>query len=736
MTGCALLRAIRVAPLRVLAVVLLVSTTGAGGATTAAGLDGPAPSTSVTSPPVAQQTPTNNTTVERHQNPANGTERGNLSRVTALLADSLGDRLGGSSIRLSREQYDVARRYVGREYREDLARYFEVAGQTATTSDDRLAERFNETSARQRRLADRLERFDETRRAYRRARQAGNETRAERLARELRRLATEIDETRGSVLEGYRAISSRTSVDLSNGSAVLNETVSRRLAEAREIRTAEFTATELEVETDTAVASFLTPVRLRGRLSSNGTPLADRTVRLAVGDRRLRTETDANGTFDVAYRPVTRPLGTQTIRVRYVPGNESNLQTSNDTVRVTVAQVRPDVAVAVSPAEARYDDRLRVASEVTAGGVAVPSAPVAVYLDGELVATGETTREGEINESVPLSTRTPEGTRTVRVVVGAENRSVGRGDDTATLTVLPSPARLSIEAALLNRSETAGRARTVLVRGRLATADGTPVADGTIELRVEGAVVGTVRTDGDGRYETTVAIPASRLPKTVGGEELLAVRATYAGEETNLEAATERTSVLVQAELLSVVGRRFSLSQSVAAFLVVGTALALRRRYGRSDEQVAPAAAEGDGTAAGTGDDGGAGEPGEPARPSLARARRVFDDGRPDAAVRYAYATVRTTLAGARDLPTVGTHWEFYRAWGDAARTHREELQRLTALYERAAFDDRSTGRETAAEALSLAETLVDGRVEPAPDSAVSAHPDGGRSDVPDSPGD
>jgi hypothetical protein len=690
---------------RLLVVVLLVSvpTAAAAGAETDATGNDESPRVPATSASlVAQQTPTNNTTVERHQDPAADAERGNLSRVSTLLSASLGTRLGRSSLTLSRAQYELAKRFVGPEYREDLGRYVDVSARTRTESDDRLAEQFNETASTQRRLVDQLETFNETKRAYLEARQEGNEVRAEQLARELRRLADDIEETRTTVVEDYRVITRQTAADLSNESDVLNETVAERLAAAREIQRAEFSATKLEVSASTTEASFLTPVRLRGRILSNGSALAAEPIELEVGDRRFVTETDGNGSFTLRYRPVSRPLGTQTLRVRYIPSNESNRRTANDTVTVNVTQTNPEVDALVSPTEARFNDTLRITGTASAGGEAVPTAPVEIYLNGNRVATGETTREGRINETVSLSPRTPNGTLPIDVVVGAAEQSIGVGSDTESLTVLTSPSNLYLNATGLDRSGAPDERRTVVARGRLTAADGTPIAGEWIEIRVEGTLVREILTDENGFYRATVQVPPRHLPTSVGGEERVRIVAAYDGEGTNLERRSVTAFVLFQAKLLAVIGRNHSVVQTLTVILVIGSAVALRRRFDRSaahDEAV---------TAATTPSD-----PGDPEDPSstppsfVELSRRSLEGDRPDTAVRFAYAAARATVSDAYDLETSGTHWEFFHACEDAGTGRLDELERLTALYESAAFDRRSLEAGAATEALSLAEEIT-----------------------------
>jgi cell fate (sporulation/competence/biofilm development) regulator YlbF (YheA/YmcA/DUF963 family) len=705
--------------LLVLTVVLASAPTGVAGGVDADRDPDPVRAVGDPSPVVSQQTPVNNSTVDRHQNPANETDDGDLSGVSAALSASLSQRLGDSSISLSRGQYDLAKDYVGPEYRQQLDRYFEVTEATPNESDDRLAERFNETSAAQGRLAERVAEFNETREEYRRAKQAGEQARAERLARELRQQADEIRETGGTVARDYSRISTEAGVDLSSATDALNETVEERLREAQEIQDREFTPTRLVVETRASDASFLDPVPLRGRLTSNGSALADRPIRLEIGAQVVETRTDADGNFSVGYRPVDQPLGSQRIDVLYLPRNESNLQRSNDSVTVTVAQVDPAVAVDVSPTVAGYNDTVRITGEVTAGGVAAPSTPLSVSVAGETLVENETTRDGRINETVRLPMRVTEGERAVTVAVGADNRSLARAEQRAVLNVTPTDADVFLNATRLNQSGSAIEQRTVLARGRLTTVEGVPIADQRIELRIDERTLGTVRTDETGRYETTVDIPTRYLPMSVGGEERVPITAAYDAEETGFGPTNTTARVLVQSELLAVVGRNFSVAESLAALLIVGSAVLLRVRYDQSVDRVADAPTGGP---TGSGPDGDAG-------PAAVRSRTdvagdLLDGGRVDEAVEFAYAAVRDRVGTAYDVPAdrSTTHWEFLRACDGVVGDRFADLERLTQLYERAAYDSRGVPEADAVEAVSIAET-VDRILEAGPASDDASDP-------------
>ena len=663
-----------------------------------------------TTPIRAQQTTANNSSAVRHQNPNNESEEGDLDAISNQLSRSLAGRLGQSSISISREQYELAREYVGEEYRNEAARYVEIAEATSNESDDRVAERFNQTATNQQQFADRLAEFNETRERYREARQAGNESGARELARQLRRTADDLQRTQGDLVRNYDRISDGTSADLSEETELLNETVAQRIAEAEEIQDTEFEPTSITVETTTVSpdVSFVNPAQLEGRLTASGEPLGDRDIELEIGTQRIETETDGDGRFTADYRPVTVPLGTQQLDVTYVPRNESDYQRSNDSVRVDVSQVSPDVTVSPRTAEGRFDDTITVSAAVSVDDVPVRTAPVSVFLAGERITANETTREtdetGRSERDVEIPLDLAAGDQQIRVVVGNETNAIGRAEALTTVTVLPTNASLGVVTRRVNESVGSAQRREVVTQGRLTTENGTAIGGQPIEISVEGVAITTVRTDQVGWFNTTIEVPARFLPSSVGGEEAIQITATYANEETSIADTTSTSSVLFQAELLNVVGQNLSWSRTLAAFLVLGSAVALRRRYDNARIEEVPDTA-GDSPRDGS---GATAEETSEGISLLELADRWLEAGRTRAAVEFAYAAARDRFVETYDVSPDATHWEFYRRCRAVSGEDLDDFERLTTLYERAAFSEHPIEDATAGEAYLLAEEVCD----------------------------
>ena len=87
------------------------------------------------------------------------------------------------------------------------------------------------------------------------------------------------------------------------------------------------------------------------------------------------------------------------------------------------------------------------------------------------------------------------------------------------------------------------------------------------------------------------------------------------------------------------------------------------------------------------------------------RARTALSAGRPDDAVRIAYAAMRSRLRSSEG-DTVATHWEFYRRQQDDVDGTR--LQAVTEADEAAAFAPDPVSTDAAADAIAASDELTE----------------------------
>jgi hypothetical protein len=365
------------------------------------------------------------------------------------------------------------------------------------------------------------------------------------------------------------------------------------------------------------------------------------------------------------------------------------------------------VTVSSNTSAVRFNETVRITVSASANDRAVETAPVSVFVAGERVFTNarsaETNETGRYTTEVRIPLEFAIGEQSIRTVVGNETNAIGVTEARTNITVLPTNASLALATQQVNESAAGPERREVVTQGQLTTESGAPIGGESVEIAVQGTSITTVRTDTNGRFNETIQVPARFLPSTVGGEEEIEITAVYANEDTNLADTTTTSGVLFQAGLLNVVGQNLSWSRTLAAFIVLGSAVALRRRYDRARvEEVPDTAAGGTGsTSRGLSD--------TPDDASLLElADRWLEAGRTSVAVQFAYAAARAQFVGAYDVSPDKTHWAFYQTCRAISGDDREEFERLTALYERAAFADHPVEQATAEEAYRLAAEIRD----------------------------
>jgi len=145
-----------------------------------------------------------------------------------------------------------------------------------------------------------------------------------------------VNETGGQLTRSYRTIANGTGQNLtgtidSTGSITRNVTSSAEVLSVDQFENTTITAATAER------ISFRDPLRVSGRLTAaNGTPLADRVVRLRAGNRTRRTTTNASGGYSFTYRPTLLSLDAERVTLRYLPRNLSAYRSNRTVIPIEV----------------------------------------------------------------------------------------------------------------------------------------------------------------------------------------------------------------------------------------------------------------------------------------------------------------------------------------------------------------------------------------------------------------
>lgn len=647
-------------------------------------------------------TPTNNTSVQQ-ENPDKVGEDGDTEAVRLYLVQALADRLGESAISISQEEYERGRLLLGDEYDSTLEKYVDVEGETGGSED------FEQAAETQRELGNTAQEYNETYQEYQEARAAGNNTRARELARELNRLAGDTNSSAQQLIESYTRIENTTGADLSVAEQrVLN--VSEAIQERHETVVVEtFARTNLSVRTEDATASFADPASVQGEIIlENGTALSNETVEIRIGEQVETLRTDSDGAFTIDYRPVTVPNGTENVSVAYRPAPESVYLGSKATLNVIVEQTTASLNVSSVTDTAQFGDEVTVSGRAHVNGTPVEGARVRVSIGGTPVGTVETGPNGMYRLTGVLPASVPSGNSSIESVVVPADSAVRSEMVTAPLRVETTETTLSVNATRESDSR-------VRISGQLETADGTPVAGRTVELRIAESTVATVETSADGTFERLVT-PRESLSGSVTMQAVYEEPSTNLGnasaqDRADLDAAggagSEATepgegeegsniaSRVREETGLSTLEQLLGIGVVLLSVLVIGW---LVRRDGEtpvSEQPQAPAAAsmaeESDSEDSGTS--------------VVDETSALLSDGKSEAAIRALYAAVRGSIQAG---DSTQTHWEFYTSASDQLDTEAAgTLERLTEGYERTVYSPNPLDQETARALLDDAEALL-----------------------------
>ena len=253
--------------------------------------------------------------------------------------------------------------------------------------------------------------------------------------------------------------------------------------------------------------------------------------------RELQTITDDLRRIERALTPRYRAIATTTDGSTATPSRVVS-ETTTETTRETTERVRETYTATGVSAEAStggsFADPVRITGRLTAADDDPPSGNVSFRVNGRPVTT----------------TVEPDGTfvlpyRPVAVTEGPTRISVGYVPGDAAL-YLPSQTAVSTTVSQSTPTVSIGDATAdvqagspVTAAGRV-TADGTPVSNTSVTLRVGERQLAETRTDGDGSYRLDTQLPAN----VSAGTRTLSVSAGATG--TALAPVGETTDLTVE----------------------------------------------------------------------------------------------------------------------------------------------------------------------------------------------
>ncbi len=624
-----------------------------------------------------------------HKQPSNVSEAGERTAVVSRLEADLAQRLNLTAIAVQDRDFDEADLALGKAYLQRVEQYEEVAeGENVS----RIVEELNASREQLQELAAVAADAEETLQAYREARDAGNEERARRLARDLVASGQQVQQL-GTELQGdLDQLSDATGMNIGEAQETIAQVVNQSETATDRLADDAFVETRLTAEAVDPRGSPLEPVVITGQVTAaDGTSVQNGTVAITGIDDEAQTTTDADGRFRLAYRPTLLPTTTDAVTVAYQPADAAPYRAASESVSIAPARRTGTLTAESTVDRVGYTDQLQVTATARVDETPMADVPI-VATAGPLRLTGRTNASGQVTLVRSIPPDLPAGEQTLRIGLATTNRSLALPPVTRSLTVTETPTTLTVSATTSTAPNVSADSTQTIVSGRLQTPVGTP-AEQPITIRVDGESATTVLTDSTGAFDATL---------TLSDDRRHTITAAYDVAGTNLAPAT--TTVTVGTGLSS---QQVALLGGGLVGLVALAGVILYRRGWR------PGSVDDDPDSRGgtVGSDAGDGSPPTTAADLASvidTAERLQADN-PDAAAALAYGTVRATLLRELEAPRGATHWEFYRTckqdgFSDATV---EDLETLTEYYERAVYAPDGLSEQAAQDAIALARQVA-----------------------------
>ena len=675
---------------------------------------------------VFQQTSNNSTVV--HEDPDGVQATGSQSDIRRWLERRMSEVVIDCTVDGGDSEACAA---LDREYPEWASQYVELRGDTDAVSAQNTNRTLRETRHDVQQFNSQVATFRRLEDDYEEAVANGNEERQLELAHRLVEQGRRINRTQTDLQRDYSLLANTTDTDMSPAAETVARIEANTTATTESVREAELLATELDVTVSESSGSFVSPMVIEGRLQrTDSVPMSLDQATFQVGNDTVTTALDGNGRFSFQYRPKAQRTGSQDITVAYRPDATSLYDRSTDSALVDIQGTEGSISVEHQPDTVRFGETVRVTGRIEAQDRGASDVPVAVTLGDVRIGTARTDRNGAYSLNATVPANVSAGETAIESGLPFSGRAFSAPNATTTIGIMSTETTITITG---NRTGTS----VARISGELRTDRG-PVAGRTVTLSANGSTLGRVRTDQNGRFSTTVALPAS-----VTDTDSTVVVATYSGTDESLESSRARArldslttgspgtveqmfgrlgkSGSVTADYVRSVPRIFALPVGLLGLLLLGRLLS-RQYVSLPNPTRIPrvswlrAQFQGDESTQ-AGEDNPAVEPGpetfdEPSEPPidlLAEARESLASSETDDAVIISYEAVRGQLVDRLGGDPSMTHWELVRSYGARQAGDRiDALQRLTGAYERAAFSSERTSEETTRLALETADSLLE----------------------------
>jgi hypothetical protein len=631
-----------------------------------------------------------------HRNPAEIESSSSSAQLEAFLRGSIDQDLARSLENVDEEQYQLAREQLGEDFDENLRRYVESSDEFDT---EEQAELLTSLESNHEAYIDAVESYETTQAAYESARESGETARSRELSRELITDAERVSTTGDSVANNYRELGNVSGQDYSDRTNQIQQRTKTTNSTATTVRS-EFTETSLSVRANRSTVRFTDAIQLSGRIqTASGSSVDRQQAVLSVGAQRYTVAVGSDGTFEVVVEPDGVWRETDEIEVNYQPPPESALLGSDTTLPLSVSTTETRVEITSVSEEVSYDRPLVInGTLLTADGEPVPDTPVSVRTDETRLVTTETTSEGRFSAESTLPATIPAGETEFYIGLRSSLRALVGSETEITTQITTTDPVMSVNATSIEASNSDPR---LGVEGQLISPNGRSIEGESVTVFVEGEAVSELTTNSEGLFRGEFDVPDGTASSTE-----TTVEATYEPPQSNLNAVSESTTVVLSETLLESIG----LSADDAVPLGIGVFVGLVGVLGgagwwlrqtpaqqtlstETDQPVSP------------------GVDGVDSTDLIASATAQLNAGANETAATIAYMAARRELSETEtvDIAETATHWEWYQACVAAEVNQLSDLETLVEAFEQVVFaPDTAETSAAASQAVSAAKRFCE----------------------------
>jgi len=515
-----------------------------------------------------------------HRDPATIESETDLEALAEQLQGSLDGRLAEASAYVDEGDYDQAREALGDEYDDELEQYLDVAQEL---DEQEQAELFAAVQSDQSAYADAVEDYETAQQSYEEARAEGDIQQARVHARELREASERIDTAGRSTTEDYDELENTTGQDYSERTTSINERRTASSTTSENVSREEFTETTLSVSPNRTTVAFRDAITLSGEIEAEEGSVDQHEAEIRFKEQSYPIEVDSNGQFEQVVQPTGIWDDTDEVTIEYQPESETAFLDDETTLPLSVTNTETEFLTTDLSTEASASSPLTVDGLLRTKDdqKGVPNTPIEIRVDGQLLATSNTSERGQTNTTTAIPASVSAGETTVEIQLASSTQALSGDTYTEEIEITPTEPDLTVNATAIEDSQ----AETQLsVEGVFETPEGQPLADVELAVGTETEELGTVQTDENGAF-----VEQFEIPEDAASGDQLSIITTFDGENSHLESTTQSTTLTLPETVLEAIGfeRTHAILISLGSgigfiMLVVGAGWWLREPSGES----------------------------------------------------------------------------------------------------------------------------------------------------------